>query len=340
MNSSCDIRLAGPVLGRPAELTLYGPIFADGISAQDVRDALKSVPDSGPVVVHLNSPGGSAWEGIAIRNVLAAYPGRITINVDALAASAASVLLTAADRVAMAPAASLMIHSSATGAGGNSKQLESRIRQLQQIDQSVAELYAQRRGKKSVDEFLDMMRAETWLDADEAIRVGLADERLPLRSRPAMAFDAAAFATFRHPPLSVVMRAPAGFQFAQPTQCASVVASATNSVTPHAASPLMHAGKLYEQLKPFEKADLAASDPALFAAMRADSQHRAKHAPKVMPSASPSIPAVNDDELLWCGVPYEMLAPKSKEKLYLENRPMFLRMQSDWLERKRQGAPL
>ncbi len=144
-----------------------------GIDAGAVKEALRAC-GTGPVLVSLNSPGGDAFEGIAIYNVLREHPGQITVKVLGLAASAASVVAMAGDKIIMGRAAMMMIHSAWGIAIGNQQELRDFANVLDALDQSVAGLYAHRTGMK-VDDVLELMHSETWMSADQAIDDGFAD---------------------------------------------------------------------------------------------------------------------------------------------------------------------
>jgi len=130
-----------------------------------------------PVLVTINSPGGDAFEGIAIYNLLRAHVGNVTVNVLGLAASAASIIAMAGDKIVMGEGAFLMIHSAWGLVMGNRNDLREFADMLDKVDTSVAELYA-RRSKQSVADVLAMMEAETWLTGAEAVKKGFADEAI------------------------------------------------------------------------------------------------------------------------------------------------------------------
>lgn len=163
------------------ELAIMGEIGdsgwgADCVTATMVKASLKAA-GSAPVRVVLNSPGGDAFEGIAIYNLLRAHAGDVTVNVIGLAASAASIIAMAGDKIEMGEGAMLMIHSSWGLVVGNRTDMLEFAEMLDKIDTSVAELYARRSGK-SVAEVYGLMEKETWLTADEAVENGFADVAL------------------------------------------------------------------------------------------------------------------------------------------------------------------
>jgi ATP-dependent Clp protease protease subunit len=160
------------------EIEILGEIGDSGwggefTTAKMVKDQLKAI-GSAPVLVTINSPGGDAFEGVAIYNLLREHPARVTTNVLGLAASAASIIAMAGDTIKMGEAAFLMIHSSSGIVVGNQADMREFADLLDTIDASMASLYAARTGKPT-SEIVAMMRKETWLTAAEAVKAGFAD---------------------------------------------------------------------------------------------------------------------------------------------------------------------
>lgn len=168
------------------EIVMYGGVGWE-ITAQDVLAALKDV--EGDVTVRMNSGGGDAFEGVAIKNVLRSHPGEVTVIVEGLAASAASVIAVGgADRLIMRPGAELMIHDAWTFVDGNAADLEKTAADLERTSQAMAEIYADKAGT-SPEVMRQMMRDETWFSAQEAVDAGLADavEDGRVRAEPVVA---------------------------------------------------------------------------------------------------------------------------------------------------------
>lgn len=158
------------------EMDILGEIgYADwgGTDAKMVKAWLKSAGKA-PVILTLNSPGGDAFEGIAIYNLLKDHPAQVTVRVLGLAASAASVIAMAGDRIEMGEAASIMIHSASGLVIGNQEDMRDFAELLDSIDKATAAVYARRTGLAE-DEVLDMMRKETWMFTPDAIAKGFAD---------------------------------------------------------------------------------------------------------------------------------------------------------------------
>lgn len=132
--------------------------------------------------VRVNSPGGSVFEGIAIANALRSHPANVTIQVDGIAASIASVIAMAGDRIEMAPNTMLMIHDASGVCLGNASDMEEMAELLDLISDNIADAYAARAGGTR-DEWRARMRAETWYLPEDAVENGLADEALPVPKR-------------------------------------------------------------------------------------------------------------------------------------------------------------
>lgn len=145
-----------------------------GIAARDVATALKQVGDIDTLFVRLQSPGGQADEGVAIANLLRAHPATVRATVYGMAASAASYIAAAADRVSMAPGSRLFLHDALMLTIGNADDLRKDIENLDSMSESIASLYALKAGG-SAAQWRDVMRAETFYTADQAVEVGLAD---------------------------------------------------------------------------------------------------------------------------------------------------------------------
>lgn len=160
------------------EIEILGEIGESGwvtefTTAKMVKDQLKAIGKA-PVLVTVNSPGGDAFEGIAIYNLLREHQGKITVHVLGLAASAASIIAMAGDTIKVGEAAMLMIHSSHGVVVGDQGDMREFADLLDSIDRAVASLYAARSGK-SEDEVLELMRKETWMSGPEAVKAGFAD---------------------------------------------------------------------------------------------------------------------------------------------------------------------
>ena len=155
----------------------YDPWSGEGTNAKRISAALRSM-GSGPVTVNLNSPGGDMFEGLAIYNLLREHKGEVTVRIIGLAASAASVIAMAGDKVQIAKAGFLMIHNAWVMAVGNRNDLIEIAETLKPFDEAMATIYADRTGL-DMKAAAKMMDAETWIGGETAVEDGFADELLP-----------------------------------------------------------------------------------------------------------------------------------------------------------------
>ncbi|WP_018456812.1 head maturation protease, ClpP-related [Bradyrhizobium sp. WSM4349] len=154
-----------------------------GVAAPAIGRALKGM--TGTVHMRINSPGGDVFAGVAIAQFMREYDGEIIVHVDGYAASIASIVAIAADKVIMAPGAMMMIHKAWTFSFGNSDDLLATAELLEKIDGQLVDAYVKRSaGKASADDFAAMLKAETWFTPQEAIDAGLCDEIAPDKDKP------------------------------------------------------------------------------------------------------------------------------------------------------------
>ena len=157
--------------GEISDETWYG----DEVTPQLFKDELNT--DSGDITVWINSPGGDVFAAAQIYNMLRDYKGHVTVKVDGLAASAASVIAVAGDTVLVSPVAMMMIHNPATLAMGNTKDMEAAIAMLNEVKESILNAYADKTGL-SRNKLSKMMDDETWFNAKKAVELGFADKVL------------------------------------------------------------------------------------------------------------------------------------------------------------------
>lgn len=168
----------------PSEADMYidGEIVTDeyedtDTSAAGFRDALKSLGDVKTINLHINSPGGSVFEGIAIYNMLKQSKAKVNIYVDALAASIASVIAMSGDAIFMPANSMMMIHNPYTFAMGNANELRKAADDMDQITKASVQSYLAKAGDKLDESTIkQIMDNETWLTAQEAYDYGLCDE--------------------------------------------------------------------------------------------------------------------------------------------------------------------
>ncbi|TDC47647.1 Clp protease ClpP [Actinomadura sp. KC345] len=156
------------------ETLVYDEIGYWGVTARDVIAALADV-STPSITVRINSPGGDVFDGIAIYNALRGHPAAVNVVVDSLAASAASFIAMAADRITMNAASQLMIHDASGFAYGNAADMEHMRALLDRVSDTIASIYAERAGNDVAD-WRALMRDESWFNGAEAVAAGLADE--------------------------------------------------------------------------------------------------------------------------------------------------------------------
>ncbi|MBV7404376.1 head maturation protease, ClpP-related [Enterobacter sp. ENT03] len=151
--------------------------WGDGVSANRIAAALRSLGGE-DVTVHINSPGGDMFEGLAIYNLLREYQGKVTVKVLGLAASAASIIAMAGDEVQIGRGAFLMIHNAWIMAAGNRNDFREYADYLEPFDKAMADIYAARSGMP-VEEIKSLMDKESFIGGSDSVARGLADALLP-----------------------------------------------------------------------------------------------------------------------------------------------------------------
>ena len=146
--------------------------FEDDITPQMFRDELNG--GKGNITVWINSPGGDCFAAAQIYNMLRDYKGKVTVKIDSLAASAASVIAMAGDEVQISPTGMLMIHNPSTVAMGDHADLEKAIDMLNEVKNSIINAYEDKTGL-SRNKLSKLMEDETWMDAKKAVELGFAD---------------------------------------------------------------------------------------------------------------------------------------------------------------------
>ena len=157
-------------------ITMRGGIgdFENHISADDFLSALSEHAGE-DVTILLDSEGGSVTDGLSIYNAIMQYSGNVTVHIDAICASIATVIACAANKVVMNSNAKFMIHRAWTVAMGNSVEFRSMAEILELMDADIASAYAEKTDLPD-DELLAMMEAETWMSAEKALELGFVDE--------------------------------------------------------------------------------------------------------------------------------------------------------------------
>ena len=147
--------------------------FDDDVTPQLFKNELMS--GSGNITVWINSPGGDCVAAAQIYNMLMDYKGDVTVKIDGIAASAASVIAMAGTKVLVSPVSMLMIHNPMTAAFGNSEEMQRAIEMLSSVKDSIINAYEIKTGLSRA-KLSRLMDAETWMDANKAVELGFADE--------------------------------------------------------------------------------------------------------------------------------------------------------------------
>lgn len=155
----------------------YDPWTGDGVTPSRISAALRSIGPKNPVTVSINSPGGDMFDGLAIYNMLMEHKGEVTVKVLGLAASAASFIAMAGDKIQVAKSAFLMIHNAWVVAMGDRNDLRDYADTLETFDAAIASIYADRSGM-DIKELGKLMDKETWIGGQAAVDYGLADDVL------------------------------------------------------------------------------------------------------------------------------------------------------------------
>lgn len=158
--------------------------FDDDITPKKFKAELTS--GTGDISVWLNSPGGDVFAASQIYTMLKEYEGKVTVKIDGIAASAASVIAMAGDEVCMSPIGMLMVHNPSTMIFGEAADLQCGIKMLQEVKESIINAYEQRTGLPR-SKISTMMDAETWFSAQKAVELGFADKILYMPQQVAMA---------------------------------------------------------------------------------------------------------------------------------------------------------
>ena len=149
--------------------------FDDDVTPKAFRSELEA--GKGDIVVWINSPGGDCVAAAQIYNMLMDYPGNVTVKIDGIAASAASVIAMAGTKVLMSPTALMMIHNPLTVAIGDTAEMQKAIDMLSEVKESIINAYEIKTGLSRA-KLSHLMDAETWMNAKKAMELGFADELL------------------------------------------------------------------------------------------------------------------------------------------------------------------
>lgn len=157
--------------GEISDETWYGDEVTPKMFKEELQDG------EGDITVWINSPGGDVFAAAQIYNMLMDYKGNVTVKIDGLAASAASVIAMAGTEVQMSPVAMMMIHNPATIAIGDSSEMKKAIDMLDEVKESIMNAYEIKTGL-SRSRISHLMDAESWFNAKKAVELGFADKLL------------------------------------------------------------------------------------------------------------------------------------------------------------------
>lgn len=149
--------------------------YGDEVTPKLFKDELEK--GSGDITVWINSPGGDVFSAAQIYNMLMNYRGNVTVKIDGLAASAASVVAMAGTTVCMSPVAMMMIHNPMTVAIGDSEEMKKAVSMLDEVKESIVNAYEIKTGLKR-GKISNLMDAESWFNAKKAVELGFADKIL------------------------------------------------------------------------------------------------------------------------------------------------------------------
>lgn len=188
-----------------SDLYLYSEIdsWGDGEyahSAKSFKNELDTLGDIKALNIYINSPGGDVFEGVSISNMLKRMNCVKNIYIDGLAASIASVIAMAGDKVIMPSNSMMMIHNAWTFTQGNSNDLRKLADDLDKMDVSIRQSYLEKsKGKISEEKLIELMNEETWLTAEECLEYGLCDEIIEAK-KIAAKLDKQAFKNYKNVP--------------------------------------------------------------------------------------------------------------------------------------------
>lgn len=211
------------------EVSIYDEIGSWGVGANKFVSDLKKI-DAKKINLRLNTPGGEVFDGTAIFNALRDHPADIVVHIDGLAASAGSFIAMSGDEIRMADNAYMMIHNGRGGVMGEAKDMRAYADVLEKINNNIAQMYADRTGKTK-EHFSELMNAETWFTAEEALAQGLIDTITKNAAEPkknaTASFD---FKIYNKAPQDAIER------WGKPAQSSGIITQLTVTQTPVATS--------------------------------------------------------------------------------------------------------
>jgi len=174
-NGEAELRIDGYIVD-DEDQWFYDMVGYNAICPKDVTKVLNELGGK-PLTVKINSYGGNVWAGSVIYTSLKDYAGKVTVKIDGLAASAASVIAMGGDKILMSPTAQMMIHNASCMASGDYRDMEKAGEFLKNVNDAISNAYIVKSGMDK-ETLLNLMDKETWLTVQEAIDYGLVDEMM------------------------------------------------------------------------------------------------------------------------------------------------------------------
>ena len=169
--------------GEISDETWYGDEVTPSLFKQELESG------NGNITLWINSPGGDVFAAAQIYNMLMDYPGNVTVKIDGIAASAASVIAMAGTKVLVSPVSMMMIHNPATIAFGDTAEMQKAISMLDEVKESIINAYEIKTGLSRA-KLSRLMDAETWMDAHSAVELGFADDIMKRQDEESSEADA------------------------------------------------------------------------------------------------------------------------------------------------------
>jgi ATP-dependent protease ClpP protease subunit len=187
-----------------AELFIYGEIggWWDGPDTTALVQEIAALK-ADQITVRINSPGGSVFDGVAIYNALAQHPAEVIVKIEGVAASIASVIAMAGDKIMIGEAANIMIHKPWSLVVGDAASMRKEADILDQLEGGLLDIYASRTGV-DMKHLSDWIAAETWFRGQQAVEEGFADEIIPAKTKKAQAARSQIYAMFKNAPADLL----------------------------------------------------------------------------------------------------------------------------------------
>ena len=174
-STETEMRIDGYIVA-DEDKWIYDWFEYPAVSPKDVIEVLSGLGGKS-LTIKINSYGGDVWSGSVIYTALKDYSGQVTVKIDGLAASAASVIAMGGDKILMSPTAQMMIHNASTTVSGDCNDMEQGAKFLKNVNDTIANAYMVKTGMAK-DELLKLMNDETWMSVQDAMELGFVDEMM------------------------------------------------------------------------------------------------------------------------------------------------------------------